>query len=74
MAQGRVKRKSIYDRTGQVWWSGKLLVLVVETLMSTDRRSMAHRCFILEEGTFILLHEKKVKRWEWTPTWEERVA
>ena len=74
MAQGGVKRRSIYDRTGQVWWSGKLLVLVIETTMSNDRRRMLHRCFKLEEGGFILLSEAKVKRWEWTPAWQERVT
>ena len=68
-----MKRKSKYDRVGQVWWSGKLIVLVVETIMSKDRRAMDHICFKLEEGGFIHLGEKKIKRWEWTPAWQERI-
>jgi len=69
-----MKQKSKYDRVGQVWWSGKLIVLVTETVMSKDRRSMLHICYLLEGGGFIHLHEKKVKRWEWTPAWQERIT
>lgn len=67
-------RRSIYDRTGQVWWCEKLLILVVETVMSKDRRSMEHVCFKLKHGDFIRLLERKVKRWEWMPIWHERVT
>ncbi len=73
MAKGHVKRRSIYDRTGEVWLDGELLVVVVETVMSNDRRLMDHVCFKLEHGNFIRLHEQKVKRWEWI-RWKTRVA
>jgi hypothetical protein len=69
-----LKRRSIYDRSGEVWCFEKKLFLVVETVMSKDRRSMDHVCFALEAGGFRRLLEKKVKRWEWMPAFYGRVG